>query len=151
MNIGIVGIGVVGSAIKHGFEKLGHSTVVHDLKMDTKIEDVLNTDIVFICVPTPSKPNGDCDTKIVENVVLKLSKLNFEGIVSIKSTVKPGTTEMLIEKFPNLNLSFVPEFLKERCAISDFLENHDLCVIGTDDKNTFDLIVKAHGKFPKEI
>ena len=33
----------------------------------------------------------------------------------------------------------------------DFLENHDLCVIGTDDKNTFDLIVKAHGKFPKNI
>jgi len=151
MDIGIVGIGVVGSAIKHGFEKLGHNIFVHDIKMKTKIEDVINTDIIFICVPTPSKANGDCDTKIVENIVFNLSELNYNGIISIKSTVKPGTTQMLIEKFPSLNLSFVPEFLRERCAIADFLENHDLCVIGTDDKNAFDLIKKAHGKYPKNV
>ena len=50
MNIGIVGNGIVGGAIKYGFEKLGHNIVVHDIKLKTKIEDVVNTNIVFICV-----------------------------------------------------------------------------------------------------
>ena len=151
MNIGIIGIGIVGGAIKHGFEKLGHSIIVHDIKLKTKIEDVINTDIVFICVPTPSTPNGDCDTSVVESVVNELSNLEYKGVVCIKSTVKPGTTKKLSEDFPTLNLSFVPEFLRERCAISDFIENHDLCVIGTDSKKTFDLIKKVHGKYPKNI
>tara|TARA_B100001996_G_C18651923_1_gene589737 strand:+ start:98 stop:895 length:798 start_codon:yes stop_codon:yes gene_type:complete len=151
MEIGIVGIGVVGSAIKHGFEKLGHKTYVHDIKINTKIEDVCKSEIVFICVPTPSKANGDCDTVIVESVISDLSKLHYGGLVAIKSTVKPGTTERLISNFPNLNISFVPEFLRERCAIADFLENHDLCVIGTDNLDAFSLIKKAHGKYPKNF
>ena len=93
MNVGIIGIGVVGGAIRHGFEKLGHNVVVHDVKHKTKIEDVIDTDIVFVCVPTPSAPNGDCDTSIVESVVRELADLKYDGIVCIKSTVKPGTTE----------------------------------------------------------
>ena len=151
MDIGIVGIGIVGGAIKHGFKKLGHKIIVHDIKLKTKIGDVVNADIVFICVPTPSTPNGDCDTSVVESVVSELSNLEYKGVICIKSTVKPGTTKKLSEDFPTLNLSFVPEFLRERCAISDFIENHDLCVIGTDSKKTFDLIKKVHGKYPKNI
>ena len=130
MNVGIIGIGVVGGAIRHGFEKLGHNVVVHDVKHKTKIEDVIDTDIVFVCVPTPSAPNGDCDTSIVESVVRELVDLKYDGIVCIKSTVKPGTTEKLSKYYPSLNLSFVPEFLRERCSISDFIDNHDLCDIG---------------------
>ena len=149
MNIGIVGNGIVGGAIKYGFEKLGHNIVVHDIKLKTKIEDVVSTDIVFICVPTPSTLNGDCDVSVVESVVRDLSDLKYKGVVCIKSTVKPGTTKKLSEDFSMLNISFVPEFLRERCAISDFIENHDLCVIGTDDKRTFDLIREVHGKYPK--
>jgi len=129
MNVGIIGIGVVGGAIRHGFEKLGHNVVVHDVKHKTKIEDVIDTDIVFVCVPTPSAPNGDCDTSIVESVVRELADLKYDGIVCIKSTVKPGTTEKLSKYYPSLNLSFVPEFLIERCSISDFIDNHDLCFI----------------------
>ena len=59
MNVGIVGIGVVGSANKAGFEKLGHNVLVHDIKLGTTISDVLDTECVFVCVPTPSKSNGD--------------------------------------------------------------------------------------------
>ena len=151
MDIGIVGIGIVGGAIKHGLKKLGHKRIVHDIKLKTKIGDVVNADIVFICVPTPSTPNGDCDTSVVESVVNELSNLEYKGVICIKSTVKPGTTKKLSKDFPTLNLSFVPEFLRERCAISDFIENHDLCVIGTDSKKTFDLIKKVHGKYPKNI
>ena len=151
MNVGIIGIGVVGGAIRHGFEKLGHNVVVHDVKHKTKIEDVIDTDIVFVCVPTPSESNGDCDTSIVESVVRELANLKYDGIVCIKSTVKPGTTEKLSKYYPSLNLSFVPEFLRERCSISDFIDNHDLCVIGTEDEYTFAMIREVHGKYPDNV
>lgn len=54
MKVGIIGIGAVGSAIKYGFEKLGHKLSTHDIKLKTSIIDVINSEIVFICTPTPS-------------------------------------------------------------------------------------------------
>ena len=41
MKIGIVGCGVVGAACKFGFEKSGHNVLVHDLKLGTKITELL--------------------------------------------------------------------------------------------------------------
>ena len=49
MKIGIIGLGVVGSANKFGFEKVGHEVLVHDTKLKTKISDIKNSKIVFIC------------------------------------------------------------------------------------------------------
>ena len=72
MKLGIVGLGVVGSAIKYGFEKLGHSVAEHDIKLDTSILDVLDAEICYLCVPTPSDDNGACDVTIVEEVLKEL-------------------------------------------------------------------------------
>ena len=72
MNIGVVGLGVVGSACKFGFEKNGHNVKVHDIKLETTIKDVLDTEITFICVPTPEASDGSCDTSIVEGVVKEI-------------------------------------------------------------------------------
>ena len=43
------------------------------------------------------------------------------------------------------------EFLRERCAIADFVDNHDLCIIGTDNEKSFKAIKKSHGNFPKKF
>ena len=67
-----------------------------------KIEDVLTTDVCFICVPTPSTEDGSCDVSVVEEVVQQLHDNNYKGIIAIKSTVKPGTTQRLIEKYTDL-------------------------------------------------
>jgi UDPglucose 6-dehydrogenase len=150
LKIGIAGVGVVGGACKYGFEKIGHSVVFHDPKYNTKLENIISSDIIFICVPTPSKLDGSCDLSIVESVIFDLKKLNYAGVIAIKSTVIPGTTENLI-KLTGLNLCFVPEFLRERCAISDFVENHDLLAIGSSDQNNIDIILKCHGNYPKAI
>ena len=75
MNIGIVGLGVVGSAIKAGFERIGHDVKEHDVKLYTKIEDVLDTEICYICVPTNSNEDGACDVSIVHEVVGDLDRL----------------------------------------------------------------------------
>jgi len=141
----------VGSAIRYGFEKLGHNVKVHDIVLGTSLSDVLDTEVCYICVPTPSKENGACDISIVKQVVSELSYKKYKGIVAVKSTVSPGTTQSLIEQFSGLDICFVPEFLRERCAETDFTENHDLCVIGTTSHDIFNLIKESHGKYPKEF
>jgi len=150
MKIGIVGLGIIGSACKFGFEKLGHKVLVHDIIMETKLNDLINCEIIYVCVPTPSNENGSCDTSIVEQVILDLKELNYQGVIAIKSTVKPTTTQKLIEQ-TNLKICFVPEFLRERCAITDFTENHDLLAIGTDSEYIFNLVKKCHGNYPKNV
>ena len=151
MNIGIVGLGVIGSAAQYGFQKLGHRIAIHDIKLNTKLSDLLESEIIYICVPTPSNEDGSCNTSIVESVVNELHQLNFKNIIAIKSTVEPGTTSKLINIFSNYKICFVPEFLRERCAVSDFTENHDLLAIGTEDSYVFNKIKESHGSYPKNV
>jgi UDPglucose 6-dehydrogenase len=150
MKIGIIGLGVIGNACKYGFEKLGYKIFVHDIKLNTNIEDVINTDITFICVPTPQNENGSCDLSIVESVISELKLMDYNGIIAIKSTVIPTTTEIFLKKY-KMKICFVPEFLRERCAISDFIENHDILAIGTNDDDIFEIVKKCHGSYPKNI
>lgn len=150
MKIGIVGLGIIGTACQYGFEKLGHEVLVHDTKFQSTIDSLLEAEIIYVCVPTPSNPDGSCDTSIVESVVNELIELNYLGIVAIKSTVKPTTTSRLLKQ-SRMNVCFVPEFLRERCSITDFTENHDLLVVGTDNDYVFNKIVRCHGKYPKKV
>ncbi len=158
--IGIIGLGIVGSACKFGFELLGHEVIVHDIKLDTKLEDLLECQVIFVCVPTPSNDDGSCDTSIVESVIddyVKIKyykKMNyFDQIIAIKSTVPPGTTEKIKQKHTylgcKLSFAFVPEFLREHSAITDFTEHQDVCIIGTQSLETFNIIKELHGKFPR--
>ncbi len=72
MKIGIVGQGYVGTAVKEVFSK-HYETNTYDLngKCSCKsMEELIDrSDIIFVCVPTPMKKDGSCDTSIVEAVV----------------------------------------------------------------------------------
>ena len=149
MNIGIVGLGVVGSANKQGFELLGHRVSVHDIDLQTQIENVLHTECTFICVPTPSRDNGDCDTDIVESVIDQLDAINYKGVVAIRSSTVPGVTQSMINHYSLRQICFVPEFVRERCAVHDFTKQHEVLAVGTKDQYIFDTIVKAHGTYPR--
>ena len=149
MEIGIIGLGAVGSAVKKGFEYLGHNVKGYDIKYPlTKIEDVLESEIVYVCVGTPTAEDEQCDISAVVSVVDKLNELAYDGILCIKSTVKPGTTNTLREKYPQLTMAFVPEFLRERCAYEDFVFNNNILVVGTDDDEIYKTIVESHGHLP---
>jgi len=148
--VGIIGLGTVGLACKFGFEKLGHTVVHYDIKDGSKLKDVLSASIVFISVPTDQLEDGTCDVSVVEDTVQRLRKRKYGGIIVIKSTVEPGTTGRPREKY-GMNICFVPEFLRERCATSDFVENHLLLAIGCEDKKTFKFIKKLHGNYPKQV
>ena len=106
-------------------------------------ESVKKSDIIFICVGTPTRKNGSsADLSYVYNVAKEISlSINKFKIIITKSTV-PVTTgdliENLISKKVNKNLFCVasnPEFLREGEAIRDFTYP-DRIVIGTDDKRT---------------
>lgn len=162
MKIGVIGgNGVVGRAIVYGMRKLGHDVKIYDPSLpETKWKDILDTEINFICVPTKSNEDGSCDTSIVGSTVENLINSNYKGIAVIKSTVIPGTTEALCQKYSfehtkdcikSLEICFVPEFLRERCAEIDFVENHDVCIIGTNNIKVFEKIKEAHGRYPRQF
>ena len=117
----------------------------------SRIKDVLDTECVFICVPTDQAANGDCDTSIVDCVVAELASAGYKGLVSIKSTVIPGTTDRLQKQYAGLRMSMVPEFLRAKSALADFVYNHDLLVVGTYTREDADLLIKIHGSFPENV
>ena len=95
MKIGIIGVGAVGSANKNGFEYLGHEVLIHDTKLNTKISEVCETEINYVCVPTPQAEDGSCDTSIIESVIDELGQCNYKGIIAIRSKVVPGFTQSM--------------------------------------------------------
>ncbi|MDA9697155.1 UDP-glucose/GDP-mannose dehydrogenase family protein [Candidatus Pelagibacter sp.] len=100
---------------------------------------VSNSDLIFICVGTPTKKNSNsADLKYVFNVANKLKKIiNKYKIIITKSTV-PVTTgdkiEKILKNLKNKKLIDVvsnPEFLREGEAIRDFIYP-DRVIVGTD-------------------
>lgn len=149
MNIGIIGRGAVGDAVYQGLASIGHNLCHYDIKDDsTNLHHIMDTDLVFICVPTDSTAVGDCNVDVVETVVEDLFKQSYKGIVAIKSTVIPGTTDRLKAQYYPLKICCVPEFLRAKSAHSDFVDNHDVLVIGTSDSEIAKIIVTAHGIIP---
>jgi len=152
MKIGLLGRGTVGKAVYEGLEYLGHEMSFFDPAYEgSRINDVLDTECVFICVPTDQATNGDCDTSIVDRVVKELDHHGYTGLVSIKSTVIPGTTDRLQKQYPRLRMSMVPEFLRAKSALADFVYNHDLLVVGTYTREDADLLIEIHGSFPENV
>jgi UDPglucose 6-dehydrogenase len=114
------------------------------LKFSTNLKDsITKSDIIFICVGTPSKKNGkDADLSQIYNVAKEIrSSISRFKIIITKSTV-PVTTGDEIEKIISQKVSKKlfsvvsnPEFLREGEAIRDFIYP-DRIVIGTKDKKS---------------
>ena len=144
MKIGIVGQGYVGSAVKEVFSK-HYDVETYDLDKDKcsvdYLEDIVElSNIIFVCVPTPMKKDGSCDTSIVEAVVKDINDMvvsrNVSGrIVAIKSTIPPGTTNRLNKECKNISVIFNPEFLTEANFIDDF-KNQNRIIIGGERPST---------------
>lgn len=119
IKIGIVGVGMVGGAVQRYFEKKeGLELFLYDNGKNLgSPEEINKAEIVFVCVPTPYLKDGKgFDLSYVEDA---LNGLQGEKVVVIKSTVLPGTTEMLQQKYPQHKVLMNPEFLTEETADQD--------------------------------
>jgi UDPglucose 6-dehydrogenase len=115
--IGFIGQGWIGKAYADNFEERGFEVVRYALeKQYVKNKDkIKECDIVFIAVWTPTTPEG-FDISVVKSVL----PLIGEGKTAvIKSTILPGTTEMLQKQFPKITVLFGPEFLSIASHIHD--------------------------------
>ena len=168
MTVGIIGQGFVGTAICEGLKGF-YQVLTYDLvqeKCNSTLENVCNeSDVVFVCVPTPMHKNGKCDTRILEkaiddayNVVKKskrtpvhsdfLNKMNQRTTFVIKSTVPPGTTSRLAEKNKGIDICFRPEFLTEANSIEDFRNQSRIIIGGTGAKKVKQMFRKAFPEIP---
>lgn len=153
MKLAVIGSkGIVGSATSFGLRKIGHEVVDYDLRNEVdNWDDVLKASYTFVCVPTPQKEDGSCDISIVDSVINRLENSCYRGRIVIKSTIPPGTTDYLLEKYDNGLYDYIvhmPETLRERQNIADFVENLKVLVVGCYDKDTYDELVQIHGKLP---
>lgn len=129
MQIGIIGNGFVGNAIYQNF-KDKEITKVYDVRIQKcidELDDVLKSDIIFVCLPTPMKDNGECDLSYVRQFFDKVETV--KGLFVIKSTVPIGTTDDICAKRPDLRIVHNPEFLTAVNAVEDF-RNTDRHIIG---------------------
>ena len=122
MRVGVVGIGFVGRAMLASFRKCGcHDVIAYDKYTPIgKIEDILLADVLFLALPTEIMPDQTYDLSAIHEVCAYLQAHRFAGIVVLKSTVLPGTTERLCREFAGLQLLHNPEFLSAATAERDF-------------------------------
>lgn len=135
MNVGVVGVGVVGGALYNSLKNKDINTIsIYDkFKNLGNIEDIYKTDIVFLCLPTPySDTLKSYDKSSIFEVCENLHNNNYNGLVVVKSTVEPQTSNILSEKY-NLSVCHNPEFLTASTAYEDF-ENQTHVVIGKTEK-----------------
>tara|TARA_Y100000310_G_scaffold316318_1_gene367871 strand:+ start:6662 stop:7513 length:852 start_codon:yes stop_codon:yes gene_type:complete len=153
MKIGMIGMGFVGGTTSKIFETK-HEVFCYDKYKEpyTNPEVLKNSEVIFICVPTPMKPSGEIDYSAIYDALEILDKifknsLNKPTIV-IRSTIVPGTTEKLAKQY-DFNFVFNPEFLREKFAVEDFIETNRI-VIGTTNAEDYKKVRKIYNEiFPE--
>lgn len=131
--IGIIGIGVVGYAVKTFFAEREVTVRTYDKFKETgTLLECLETNILFLCLPTLFG-GAEFNKEDIYHTCSELQMLNYKGLVVVKSTVEPGTLEDLISAFPLLRLVHNPEFLSADTATKDFAEQKHIVIGGAPE------------------
>jgi len=154
MIVGVIGQGFVGSAIREGLKNF-YPVMTYDIDKtkctSTHRAVCENSDIIFVCLPTPMRKSGECDTRILEDAVRLLDQtcndLGTKPTIVIKSTVPPGTTDRIHKKV-SLNVCFSPEFLTEANSFDDFKNQTRIIVGGTGARKVKQMFRKPFPNTP---
>ena len=127
-----------------------------DATTDTQ-KAVLQSDLSFVCVGTPSNGNGNIDLtyvkRVCEEIGAALAEKSSYHVVVLRSTMLPGSTEDLV--IPTLEASsgkkageafgvcFNPEFLREGSSIEDFY-NPPFTIIGAEDHKAAQVLTNVY-------
>ncbi|SHN67214.1 UDP-glucose dehydrogenase family protein [Desulfovibrio litoralis] len=130
------------------------------LVFTTKLtEGLSNSELVFICVGTPSGDDGSCDLSYVEAVAKEIgSQMQKPLVIVDKSTVPVGTADFVREliaaelKKRKVDIDFDvvsnPEFLKEGDAVQDFMKP-DRVIVGTSSEKSASLLKELYAPFAR--
>lgn len=131
--IGIIGKGILGTAIFKFFKKHNSELYIYDkYKKIGCFDDIIKSDILFLCLPTLfNEETKTYNIDEINSICSLLKDNNFNKMIILKSTVVPKTTKNL-NKIYNLNIIHNPEFLSELTASEDF-ENQKHIVLGSEN------------------
>ena len=134
MKIGISGLGFVGHSMFRSFVEKKVPDVQGFDKYNNRgnctFIDLLECDILFLALPTKfDKSRAQYNKDAITETCDALEKYNFDGVIVIKSTVEPGTTDSLSSQYRKLQFVHNPEFLTARTAYEDF-HNQTHIVLG---------------------
>ena len=123
--IGIIGYGVIGKTT-HQVLFPDKNVKIHDITIDTNISDLFGSEMVFVCIPT----NNHSDILEIKNIISILTNKSPKTEIIIRSTIIPGFFNEVME-----NLTYFPEFLRERNAINDAKNAESLFYASTLQKS----------------
>lgn len=152
--------------IEHGIMELMQDVVASGRVEVTDKADaaILGTDLSFVCVGTPSSPNGDQNlqalTRLAEQIGQALKSKPESHTIVIRSTVQPGTTENVVVPLleehsgkkagEDFFVCFQPEFLREGSSIRDY-DNPPMTVVGSGDDAATEQLRDLFGGLPCEF
>ena len=133
--------------------KAGRLSFVESIK-----EGIKRSLVIFICVGTPPRQNGEADLSYVEKVATEIAKnMSSYSLIVEKSTVPVETGKWVehtiktnIKKKVKFDVASNPEFLKEGTAIEDFM-NPDRVVIGVNSKKAEKILKELYKEIDAEI
>ncbi|MBP7615859.1 MAG: nucleotide sugar dehydrogenase, partial [Steroidobacteraceae bacterium] len=125
---------------------------------------IRDTELSFVCVGTPSSPNGSQDMSYIRRVMESIGaslkqKAAFHTVV-LRSTVQPGTLDELVRPAlenasgkvadKEFGLAFQPEFLREGTSIKDY-DRPPITIVGTKSTRAADVLRQVFGALPCEF
>ena len=146
-----------------GLEQLLIKNTAKNLSAQSSYTGLETSDCIIICVGTPPDKNGAADLSYIKSAALSIGSVikgthKFQ-VITVKSTVPPGTTESLVKPVvlkssgrteKTLGFCMNPEFLREGRAVEDFMQP-DRIIIGGEREEAIETIRKLYEKLDVPI
>ena len=127
-------------------ELLSTPKTQHNLSFTNEITEISDNSVIFLCVGTPAKGNGEVELSQLKKVLGEVGE-QFKGhfpTIVLRSTVPPGTCDEIVLPILEKHLGkggfhfyYWPEFLREGSALSDWDQMKNLIVAGKKAPNPF--------------
>jgi GDP-mannose 6-dehydrogenase len=125
---------------------------------------VLESEVSFVCVGTPSLRNGKLDLSHIEKVAREigaaLKQKKSPHIFVLRSTVLPGTTELMVRPIleqasgrstgTDFTVAYNPEFMREGSAVADFLQP-PYTILGAQDPSHLEPLRELYKQIPGKV